>query len=114
MRPGRAARGLAGRPSDAHALQAWARLRANLACNTRRGPLTEALNFLSPGASSGSLCPSRAVQGQKFVVAERPARTGPRGFVPLTPEEQAAERARRAARAADADADAAALPALFE
>lgn len=56
----------------------------------------------------------RQREGQKFVVAERPARTGPRGFVPLTPEEQAAERARRAARAADADADAAALPALFE
>ncbi len=59
-------------------------------------------------------CPACPLQGQKFVVADRPARTAPRGFVPLTPEEQAAERARRAARAADADADAAALPALFE
>lgn len=55
-----------------------------------------------------------AEQGQKFVVAERPQRTGPRGYVPLTPEEAAAEKARRAAAAASADTDAAALPALFE
>jgi hypothetical protein len=54
------------------------------------------------------------MQGYKFVVGERPQRTAPRGCVPLTPEQLAAERARRAAAAADGDGAAADLPALFE
>lgn len=47
-------------------------------------------------------------------MAERAQRTAPRGFVPLSAEEQAAERARRQQAAADGDTDAAALPDLFE
>ncbi len=47
-------------------------------------------------------------------MAERPQRTGPRNSVPLTAEQLAAEKARRAAAVASADADAAALPALFD
>ncbi|KAI7843549.1 hypothetical protein COHA_002791 [Chlorella ohadii] len=58
--------------------------------------------------------PERQREGQKFVVAERPQRTGPRNSVPLTAEQLAAEKARRAAAVASADADAAALPALFD
>lgn len=54
------------------------------------------------------------LQGQKYVLDERPQRTAPRGCVPLTPEEQAAERARRAAAAAPDNADAADLPDLFD
>ncbi|PSC75588.1 family tRNA rRNA methyltransferase [Micractinium conductrix] len=55
----------------------------------------------------------RAREGQKFVLGDRPQRTAARGVVPLTAEEQAAERARRRQSAADGDGDAAALPALI-
>lgn len=64
-------------------------------------------------SSQGTAC-FLALQGYKFVVDERPQRTGPRGRVPLTPEQLAAERARRAAAAADGDRDASDLPPLFD
>ena len=72
--------------------------------------------FLPPAAFPTRSCryiPLAPVQGQKFVLGDRPQRTAARGVVPLTAEEQAAERARRRQSAADGDGDAAALPALI-
>jgi hypothetical protein len=39
--------------------------------------------------------PERQREGAKFIVAPRPQRTAPRGVVPVTPEEQAAEQLQR-------------------
>ncbi|CAL8465197.1 g4732 [Coccomyxa elongata] len=44
--------------------------------------------------------PERPRTGEKFEIGERPQRTGPRGMVPLTEEEWAAERERRQDRRA--------------
>lgn len=99
--PGAAARGAPARLPAASLPAPWRRLLAV------RGHAPEAW------ACSVLLA---CLQGQKYVVAERQPRTAPRGVVPLTPEEQAAERARRAAaaEARGAEADAAELPALFD
>ena len=95
-----------GRPQPNLCLQPRALPAANRTANCRRPLLLLLLH--------ARVLPSFLLQGQKYVLDERPSRTAPRGCVPLTPAEQAAERLRRQQAAAEGDADAAALPDLFD